>query len=198
MHFGHLRPAVELLESFDLNELRLIPNHRPVHRGRPSATTAQRVDMLKIATQDLPALVVDPREAMRDKASYTYDTLCEFRAECPDASLVFFMGLDAFSEFDTWHRWQDILGLANLVVVERPDAQLSDWAAALIEAQSEKAGTQLTHANAGVIVRHSVTQLAISATDIRERIANRQSIDFLVPDRVKQYILSNALYHEAV
>lgn len=132
---------------------------------------------------------------MRDKSSYTFDTLSEFRKEFPDAALVFFMGLDAFSEFDTWHRWQDILAMANLVVVDRPDAQLSDWAAALIDTQSKKAGTQLAHAGTGIIVRHSVTQLAISATDIRERIANRQSIDFLVPQSVKQYIVHNELYH---
>lgn len=60
VHFGHLRPAVELLESFALNELRLIPNHRPVHRDQPSATTAQRIDMLELATQETPRPVGRP------------------------------------------------------------------------------------------------------------------------------------------
>jgi len=138
--------------------------------------------MLEIAVENLPRLIVDPREAKRDKPSYTFDTLTEFKAEYPSASLVFFMGLDAFSAFDGWHRWQDILTLANLVVVDRPDAQLSDWAAQLIETQQRNVGQQLADAPAGIIERCSVTQLAISATDIRERMANRQSIDFLVPE----------------
>ena len=194
VHFGHLRPAIELAESYSLEHLHLLPNHRPVHRGRPAALTAQRIEMLEIATRDTPELVVDPREAMRDSASYTFDTLTEFRQEYPDASLVFFMGLDAFAEFDTWHRWQDILELANLVVVDRPEAQLSEWATALIATQSEKLGAKVVNAPAGVIERCAVTQLAISATDIRHRVASGQSVDFLVPERVKQYIVQHGLY----
>jgi len=196
VHFGHLRPAIELAEHYALDQLRLLPNHRPVHRGKPTATTAQRIDMLEIATSEITQLIVDPREAMRDKASYTYDTLTELHTEFPQASLVFFMGLDAYSAFDTWHRWQDILGLANIVVIDRPDAQLSDWAAALIDTQKQQFGSRIADVAAGAIERRSVTQLAISATEIRECIANRQSIDFLVPERVKQYIVEHGLYHQ--
>jgi len=194
VHFGHLRPAIELAEAFDLDQLHLLPNHRPVHRDTPSATTDQRIAMLRLATEHLPQLVVDPREAMRDKASYTFDTLSEFRKEHPQASLIFFMGLDAYTEFDTWHRWEDILELSNLVVVDRPDAQLGDWAAGLLDSQRKKFSSSVKEASFGVIEQHSVTQLAISATDIRRRIAVGKSIDFLVPERVKQYIVDNALY----
>lgn len=196
VHFGHLRPAIELAEAYSLDHLRVLPNHRPVHRDKPTATTEQRIAMLQLATESQPKLVVDSREAMRDKPSYTFDTLTEFRAEFPQASLVFFMGLDAFSEFDTWHRWQDILQLANLVVIDRPDAQLSDWSARLLESQREKYGSSVVGSAHGVIERRSVTQLAISATDIRQRIARRQSIDFLVPERVKQYIVTHKLYQQ--
>ncbi len=194
VHNGHLRPAIELAESFALDHLRLIPNHRPAHRGKPTATTEQRIEMLEIATSEIPSLIVDSREALRDKASYTFDTLSEFKNEYPDASLVFFMGLDAFSQFDSWYRWQEILQLANMVVIDRPDSPLSEWAAALIETQAKQHGRKVAGAKAGVIERHSVTQLAISATDIRTRMANRQSIDFLVPERVKQYIVQHGLY----
>lgn len=194
VHFGHLRPAVELAESFALDRLHLLPNHRPAHRDKPAATTAQRIEMLEIATESLSQLVIDPREAQRNKASYTFDTLSEFRQEFPQASLVFFMGLDAFSEFDTWHRWQDILALANLVVIDRPDAILSDWASDLLETQQRQYGNNVQHAFHGAIERRNVTQLAISATDIRHRIETGKSIDFLLPERVKLYILQHKLY----
>ncbi|MCL4169457.1 UNVERIFIED_CONTAM: hypothetical protein GTU68_035473 [Idotea baltica] len=183
-----------MAENFSLDHLRLIPNHRPAHRDTPTATTAQRIEMLEIATSDIPRLVVDSREALRDKASYTFDTLAEFKNEYPDASLVFFMGLDAFSKFDSWHRWQEILDLANLVVIDRPNSELSGWAADLVQLQQSRHGDRVVDAQAGAIERHSVTQLAISATDIRTRMANRQSIDFLVPERVKQYIVQHGLY----
>jgi len=194
VHFGHLRPALELAENYALNHLHLLPNHRPVHRGKPTANTKQRIAMLELATEHLPQLIVDSREANRDKASYTYDTLSEFRAEYPQASLIFFMGLDAYSEFDTWHRWEDILGLANLVVVERPDAKLSDWSAKLMQNQQDKFGAQVAKAHHGAIERCNVTQLAISATDIRQRIGAGKSIDFLVPEVIKQYIVTHKLY----
>ena len=194
MHFGHLRPAVELAEAFNLDRLHLLPNHRPVHRDAPSATTEQRIAMLELATQSQPQLIVDPREAMRNKASYTFDTLTEFRHEYPESSLVFFMGLDAYSEFDTWHRWQDILQLANLVVVERPDAKMSAWAADLLKTQQKTYGSKAIDAAFGVIERRNVTQLAISATDIRHRIQAGESIDFLLPQSVKEYIDRQQLY----
>lgn len=194
VHFGHLRPAVELAESFELEKLHLLPNHRPVHRGKPTASTQQRIEMLELATDSMPQLMVDPREANRDKASYTFDTLSEFREQFPQASLIFFMGLDAYSEFDTWHRWQDILKLANLVVIDRPDAHLGGWAADLLATQQGEFGDTVLDAHHGVIERRSVTQLAISATDIRHRIETGKSIDFLLPECVKQYILNHKLY----
>jgi len=194
VHLGHLRTAIELAEDYSLNQLRLLPNHRPAHRDQPVASTAQRIKMLELATQHLSQLVVDPREALRDKATYTFDTLSEFRHEFPDAMLIFFMGQDAFSAFDTWHRWHEILDLANLVVIDRPDAQLGQWASDLMANQADKVGARIVDAATGVIERRSVTQLAISATDVRLRIANRQSIEFLVPERVKQYIVEHRLY----
>lgn len=196
VHFGHLRPAVELAEAYELDHLHLLPNHRPVHRGKPTATTEQRIAMLELATESQPQLVVDSREAQRDKPSYTFDTLTEFRAEYPEASLIFFMGLDAYAEFDSWHRWQDILELANLVVIDRPDAALSDWSLNLLATQREKYGDKVGNAHFGAIERCRVTQLAISATDIRARIAVRKSVDFLVPSCVKQYIVTHKLYQQ--
>jgi len=195
VHLGHLRTAIELAEGYSLNRLHLLPNHRPAHRDQPTATTAQRIEMLEIATQNLSQLIVDPREAMRDTASYTVDTLINVKQEYPDTTLIFFMGQDAFSAFDTWHRWHEILELANLVVIDRPDAELGDWASSLMAEQAAKVGHRIVDSVTGVIERHSVTQLAISATDIRQRIANGQSIDFLVSERVKQYIVKHRLYY---
>lgn len=196
MHLGHLRTAIELAEGYCLNQLRLLPNHRPAHRDQPTASTAQRIAMLEIATQHLQQLVVDPREALRDTASYTFDTLSDIKLEHPGATLIFFLGQDAFSAFDSWHRWHEILQLTNLVVIDRPDAQLSEWALNFMAKQAEAVGNRIVDSAVGVIERYSVTQLTISATDVRARIANRQSVDFLVPERVRQYIVKHGLYSE--
>jgi nicotinate-nucleotide adenylyltransferase len=181
VHFGHLRPAMEMAEVYALTALHLMPNHRPAHRDQPTASTQQRIAMLELATAQLPKLVVDPREALRDEPTYTFDTLSELKAEQPEAQLIFFMGLDAFSAFETWYRWQEIIELANLVIINRPNAVLSDFASELLQSTPS-------------IEMQSVTQLAISATDIRQRIAAGKSVDFLLPERVKQYIVDHELY----
>ncbi|ASJ76129.1 nicotinate-nucleotide adenylyltransferase [Granulosicoccus antarcticus] len=197
VHYGHLRPAVEMAEQYQLSKLYLLPNHRPVHRGPTAATTDCRIDMLKIALQDAPRLQVDTREALRDKPSYTFDTLCEIHAEQPEATLLFFMGMDAFAAFDTWHDWEGILNLANLVIVGRPEAEHSDFSARLVARQQERCGHKIESGGAGVIELCEVTQMAISATDVRRRIANEQTVRFLLPEQVLEYIGRNNLYRKS-
>ncbi len=195
VHFGHLRPAIELTESLSLDQMKLIPNHRPVHRDQPQATTAQRLQMLELATAGT-VMQVDDREARRDKPSYSVDTLQALHDENPGASLVFCMGEDAFNGFDRWHRWERILELANIVVMERPENQLSVWAQQLIESQSRTVGHSMADAAAGVIERRFVTQLAISATDIRDKVLRGLSIRYLVPEAVREYITQHNLYRQ--
>ncbi len=195
VHYGHLRSALELAEHYSLDTLYLVPNHRPQHRDTPQATTEQRIHMLELAVKDVPRLVVDVREAKRDSSTYTIDTLLEVKAEQPDATILFFMGFDAFAAFDQWHRWEEILKQANLVVIDRPDAELSDFAHDLIARQTAQAGSEITAGSVGVIERRQVTQLAISATDVRRRVTASQNVRFLLPDSVREYILNQRLYH---
>lgn len=197
IHYGHLRPAVEMAERYSLSTLYLLPNHRPAHRGPAAASTDSRIDMLDMALRDAPHLAVDGREALRDRPSYTIDTLREVHAEQPDATLLFFMGMDAFAAFDTWHDWEGVLALANLVIVNRPDTEHSDFSAALLARQQANCGSEIVTGNSGVIEICDVTQLAISATDIRRRIAQNLSVRFLLPEPVLEYIGRNSLYRKS-
>ncbi len=193
VHFGHLRPALELIENNALDTLHLVPNHRPAHRQSPTATTAQRLKMLSLATESVTGLVVDDREAQRDKPSYTVDTLLELQQEYPQATLVFFMGVDAFDQFHSWHRWETILDIAHIVVMERPGASLGEWATTLIENQQREIGN-IHSVNTGAIERQHVTQLAISATEVRKGCKAGRSVRFLLPESVRQYIIEHGIY----
>ncbi len=194
VHYGHLRPALELSQRYALDVLHMLPNHLPAHRGTTGAKSQQRIDMLHIATRDVARLAVDEREARRDRPTYTIETLEELHSEHPGASLIFFLGADAFANFQNWHRWQDIIKLANLVVIDRPNAQLGDWAEALLADMATKPGNDTLSKIKGMIVRQQVTQLAISATDIRAQIGRGESIRFLLPDAVREYIDAHRLY----
>lgn len=194
VHFGHLRVALELAEQYRLEELRLLPAHRPAHRGPTGASSAERIDMLELAVEGVPGLRVDTREARRDELTFTVDTLSGLKAENPDATLLFFLGRDAFAGFPGWHRPDTILSLTNLIVVERPGERLPPEALALLDRQRQAHGLHVREGGAGVIERADVTQLAISATDIRRRAADGRNLRFLLPESVRHFIVERGLY----
>lgn len=187
VHFGHLRSAVEVCEQLQLDELRLIPSARPPHRGMPGATAAQRLRMVELALGQGGGLQVDDRELQRERPSYTVETLESLRQELgSDVALFMVLGWDAFCGLPSWHRWESLLELANLVVLQRPDYDLEvpevlkDLLAARSADQPER-----SH---GQIICLSQTPLAISATHIRTLVGSGASPRFLLPDAVLDYI----------
>ncbi len=121
VHFGHLRLATELAETFRLEQVIFLPAGLPYHRGRAAhATNEERLTMLKLATGRDARFDVDDRELRRDGPTYSYDTLAEIRRERgPDRPLVFLTGSDAFAQIHTWHRWTELFDLAHFVVAIR-------------------------------------------------------------------------------
>ncbi len=120
IHHGHLRCAQELLQDLPLDEVRLVPCRIPPHRDTPQASAEQRLRMLKAALDGAPGLTVDDRELSREGPSYTVDTLHSLRAEFGATPLCLIVGMDAFNGLDRWHRWQELIGLAHIVVAHRP------------------------------------------------------------------------------
>lgn len=202
VHYGHLRPALEVMESLELEELRLVPGRVPPHREAPGAGPAARLDMLRLAISDQPGFVIDERELGREGPSYSVDTLHSLRAELgPDRPICFVVGLDAFLGLGSWHRWEEIPGLAHIVVTHRPGWEFephtvpgAEDALALLQRARLDSREALLSAPAGGVWLEAVTQLAISATDIRRRRGAGRSIRFLLPDAVRRYIHENGLY----
>ena len=196
IHLGHLRLALELKQQLALDEMRLLPCYIPPHRASPSVDAQQRLAMLQLALNDCAELRWDARELHREKPSYTYDTLCELRAEFgTDVSLSWCMGMDSFATLDSWHHWQDLIGLAHLVVVARPgwEMPVTGPVAELIAQHRADASGIRTEA-AGNLVILEQRLLPISATEIRAQIRANESPQFLVPDAVWNYIRAHGLY----
>lgn len=195
IHFGHLRPALDVHERLGLRDLRFIPCNVPPHRGAPVAAAEHRLAMVERAIAGVPGFRVDSRELNRPGPSYTVDTLRSLRGEIgPDAPLLLIMGLDAFAGLDTWHRWREIPSLAHVVVAHRPGSSLPEHAAYLELAPVTESCPALEDRASGLVVFQSVTQLDISATDIRERLRAGRSPRYLLPDSVRHYITEHDLY----
>jgi nicotinate-nucleotide adenylyltransferase len=196
VHFGHLRTGLDVVEALDLAQLRLIPCATPPHRNQPVVSAQERRLMLELALKNHPKMMVDDRELNRDGPSYTVDTLKSLREDYPDNPLFLLMGTDAFRGLATWSRWQQILELAHIVVIQRPDeklqmdGELADW---YQQHQATEADKLLI---AGKIWSVPVTQLAISATSIREALAQQRDVRYLLPDAVISLIEQLGLYQQ--
>jgi nicotinate-nucleotide adenylyltransferase len=191
VHNGHIRIAIEALEALGLAEVRLIPLAEAVHRDPPLASPAQRLAMLEAATASVPGLVVDGREIAREGPSYTIDTLCSLHDDFPEQSLCLLLGGDAFNGFGDWHRPVDVLTLANLAILERPGFEVAETVRPLYD---QRRVGRLDPALTGQIVDCPVTQLAISASDVRRRRSAGLSLVGLVPDPVRELITDFGLY----
>lgn len=198
IHFGHLRSALELLEALGLAEVRLIPCGHPPHRAPPRAPASARLAMLELAVAGQPGLRVDSRELERPGPSYMVDTLASLREEQGSVPLCLILGSDAFLGLPGWHRWQELVRLAHLVVMHRPGWELDDHLAAplaqLVETRRVHAAAALAAQPAGSILLVPVTPLDISATAIRHLIAAGRSPRYLLPDAVWEHIRAHGLY----
>ncbi|MDX1561721.1 MAG: nicotinate-nucleotide adenylyltransferase [Gammaproteobacteria bacterium] len=196
VHVGHLRTAFELCERLGFDELRFIPAAVPPHRATPSAPIELRVRMIEAAIAGQAGLTLDLRELERAGPSYTVDTAASLRAEFPRHALCLLLGMDAFAELPSWHEWQRLLDLVNIVVAQRPGSSLpTDGAVGRLLAE-RRVDSGSDWQPSGQIVVLNVTQLEVSSTDLRASIRAGIEPRYLVPDAVAKIITEAGCYAE--
>ncbi len=196
IHYGHLRTAFELLQALRFKQVRFIPCGDPPHRGTTFADAQQRFRMVEVAISDQEGFVSDDRELLRDGPSYSIDTLIGLRKEFPDHSLGLIVGMDAFLGLLKWHRWDEILNVAHIVVAHRPGWKAPDMGplGELISEHGTHRVDDLHEATHGRLHIHAVTQLEIASTEIRDLVAAGRDPRFLMPDAVRDVIRDSGVY----
>lgn len=197
IHVGHLAAARAAQHVLALERVRFIPSARPPHRpDSPGASGYHRMEMARLAVADTPGWEAWDLELTREGPSYTFDTLVTVAAEGLTPVQIFFItGADAFAEIDTWHRYPDVLDRAHFVVVARPGttlAALETRLPRLADRMCEPADA--ARADQPRIVLLEADTPDVSATDIRRRVSNGESIEGLVSPAVAAYIDRNLLY----
>jgi nicotinate-nucleotide adenylyltransferase len=181
VHFAHLLLAKTALDILELDQLQLIPAGQPWQRPPLGASPEHRLAMLKLATHDLPSIKVNPIEIQRTGPTYTIDT---FQAHEPSPHYFWILGSDQLTNFCTWHRWSEIAERVQLVVAQRPGSTL----------EPPPALDQWLDTHHRKLLVIPFQPLDISATTIRQRIAQQQSSRDLLPEVVEQYIYEHGLY----
>jgi nicotinate-nucleotide adenylyltransferase len=185
IHHGHLVTAEEALWQFRLDEVVFVPTGQPwmkSERAREVTSAEHRYLMVAMATSDNPRFTVSRVEIDREGPTYAVDTLRAMRAERgPEVSLFFITGADAMLEILQWKDPQETLALAHFIAATRPGYDLAAF----------ERGAPTAHPGVSVM---DVPALAISSTDIRERVRDGRPIRYLVPDAVQNYIEKVGLY----
>ncbi len=191
VHYGHLRPALDVMQQLGLDQVRFIPNRIPPHRQAPLLDDRQRAELVQLAIADTPGFLLDSRELERDGPSYMVDTLADLRQQFPNDTLCLIMGMDAYLGFQQWHRWEAILELCHLIVTTRPGFDRVDASASLPLANRLSQNPDvLRQTSSGQILLQCVTQLDISASQIRQYLEAGQSIQFLLPEVLREKLES--------
>ncbi len=186
IHYGHLVTAEAARCQFDLDAVIFVPSGKPPHKKSYRVTSSEhRYLMTVVAVVTNAYFDVSRVEIDRTGYSYTYETIQEFRNQLPGTDLFFITGADAILEILTWKNMNGILQDCHLIAATRPGYELDCLKDSLEEAASEFIGK---------IHPLEVPALAISSTDIRRRVAQGETIKYLLPEAVEQYILKNNLY----
>jgi nicotinate-nucleotide adenylyltransferase len=183
IHNGHIAAADAAIECAELDEVVFVPTGTPPHRPATIASAAQRLEMCRLSTADDPRFSVSDVEVKRSGPSYTVDTLLALRGANPHAELFLVLGWDAASLFRTWHRPDEVVALAPIVVVTRPGRKAPG------PEELAAAGLQ----SGRVIVCERPTP-SVSASEIREAVRAGRSVSGLVPEAVERYIAAQHLY----
>ena len=184
-HLGHRALAQAALAQLQLDALCIIPTGQAWHKARDLTPALHRLAMAELAFAGLEGVTVDPRETRRPGASYTVDTLRELRSEHPQAQLFLILGQDQAQALTSWHRWEEIPQLAIICVADRAGFRGGKGAFdALLPAVPNAR-------------RLDMPPVDVSATDIRQHLANHQSVAPLVFEPVARYIALHHLYQTA-
>ncbi len=208
IHYGHLRAALETRDAFDLDQVLMIPSARPPHKSaHQTAPGEHRLAMVRLGIESTPGLGLSDVEFGRKGPSYTVETIEQLQGRYDQTvSLSLIIGLDAFQEYDTWHRFRDLFKIVPIIVLLRPGNNVYN----LLQA-SKVVGENLhlnisdqyryqvssscfTHIHLQPVHLLEVTRLDISSSRIRGMIKAKKSIRFLLPERVAHYIERQRLY----
>lgn len=174
IHIGHLIAASSVYEALNLDSVVFIPAGDPWQkRDRDLSTGQQRLEMVKLATENDDRFQVSDLEIVRSGPTYAVDTVREWKRVNPSDELFWIVGSDALSGIPSWHEWEAFVSEVTIVAVNRVG-------------QNDSVPFDF--------VSVDMPEVRISATELRDRFTNGLDTQYLVPKNVSQYISDQGLY----
>jgi nicotinate-nucleotide adenylyltransferase len=195
IHLGHLDVARAARQALTLDEVWVVPARVPPHRSTPHASAAHRFAMTALAVEDEAGLRMSDVEMESDGPSYTTSTLDRLEAAGANTRALFLItGADAFKDIRSWKGYPALIDRCHIVVVSRPGYAAARARTEIPELADRMHETPCTVPAAPSIFLVDAPTAPVSSTGVRRAIADRESLDALVPPRVAAYIVRHGLY----
>ncbi len=190
IHIGHIHIAYEALYRLNLDEVIFMPNGLPPHKRLKGVTSEKiRYDMVKEAIKGEKRFSISSYEISNKKLSYTFETMAHFNELEPDTNWYFIVGVDSLMTLYTWKNIDAILNNCTLAVFSRSGYNEEDIRRTKDEVEARyKKKVELLN----------MPLIDISSTDIKDRIANKEEVYYMVPSGVMDIINKNNLYRNKV
>ncbi len=184
IHNGHIHLAESVRDSLKLDRVILLPSRISPHRDSSEYVSgADRLEMCRLATEDIKGLEVSDFELKRNEVSYTINTVRHFREKFPDDELFLLIGSDMLLTFDEWREFEEIMKNVTLAVVSRQNGDMSEL--------TEKAESLSKYGRINIT---DVPPITVSSTLIRKNLKNNIDCSCYLNIKVVQYIRLKKLY----
>lgn len=206
-HWGHIKPLKQAMQALDITRVGLMPCNIPPHKQRLKISNQHRLAMLQIICKLETSLYIESIELESDEVSFTFNTLQKLKKN-NQQSLCFVMGADSFQSFETWHRWQEILQLCNIIVLNRDNQPLkrlkevTQYISCGPHDVVSLADKQVLSTNNGIVVSCHFPNVAVSSTLIRDKLEQKDypylETGEVLPLEVLKYIKQHQLYERKI
>lgn len=185
VHLGHINALLKIMDAIKFDKVIVMPDRIPPHKQAQNLASGEdRLNMCRLAFDDIPNVEVSDYELKQEGKSYSVLTLRHLKEIYPDDRLYFIMGSDMLLSFDKWYCYEEILSLSSLVCVSRSDDDTEK-----LEPYAEK-----LRKLGGEVIIVPVEPFEVSSTEIREMLKKNSDCTCYLKKNVVQYILSNNLY----
>lgn len=177
-HIGHLWLAAEARRILGLSTVLLVVAGDPWQKRSRRVSAAEiRLEMVRCAVCEIDGLAASDLELRSEGPTYTVETLERLRVEAPSVEPVLILGADSAANIASWHRFEDLPGLCEIVVADRGDMD--------------------TKPTAPVPFRTiEIGAFPVSSTMVRQRVASGLAVDVLCAPQVISLIGSSGLYRD--
>lgn len=172
-HVGHLIIAEEVRIALGLDEVWFIPTNEPPHKEKAMTDGKTRIKMVKKAVKNNPYFKVNDIEMEREGKSYTIDTMKALINRNPDITFYFIIGADMVEYLPHWHKIDELMELVTFVGVKRYGFNFN---------------------STYPILEVAIPMIDISSSMIKERLIKNQSVTYLIPETVENFINEERLY----